>query len=170
MRLSGNRSCQSNEHGVTFDTPSSPGQTWLPAASGTENPMRPQHECNVPCVSFWNFRKYFHFNLKQRASAAFHARRVAACVCVCVAHILLRLYYMYYYVLLFMNQLQLMSVCARNDFLVIQASQTRRAAERQLGKQTDGCRDEEGEGSSERQTDRQTDEVADGKTDRTYIR
>lgn len=36
-----------------------------------------------------------------------------------------------------MNQLQLMSVCARNDFLVIQASQTRRAAERQLDKQPD---------------------------------
>lgn len=57
-----------------------------------------------------------------------------------------------------MNQFQLMSVCARNDFLVIQASQTRRAAERQLGKQTDGCTDVRGGGDDgmDEQTDRHT--------------
>lgn len=64
-----------------------------------------------------------------------------------------------------MNQLQLMSVCARNDFLVIQASQTRRAAERQLDKQPDRQTDRgtgKGRGrqparQAGRQTYRQTD-------------
>jgi len=71
------------------------------------------------------------------------------CVCVymyeCVAQFFCwqRCLY-YYYVLLFMNQLQLMSVCANNDFLVIHASQMRWATKRQLDKQT------------VRQTDRQT--------------
>lgn len=71
--------------------------------------------------------------------AGLRVRVCASGVCVFVAHILQGLYY--YYVLLFMNQLQLMSVCARNDFLVIQASQTRRAAERQLDKQPDRLTD-----------------------------
>lgn len=62
-------------------------------------------------------------------------------VCVCGTHfamILATRCLYYYYVLLFMNQLQLMSVCARNDFLVIHASQMWWATtNRQLDKQTD---------------------------------
>lgn len=69
-----------------------------------------------------------------------------------------------------MNQLQLMSVCARNDFLVIQASQTRRAAERQLDKQPDRQGHRQGEGKTASQPGRQEDRHTDRQTQHTYIR
>lgn len=73
-----------------------------------------------------------------------------------------------------MNQLQLMSVCARNDFLVIQASQTRRAAERQLDKQPDRQTDRgTGKGRGRQpasQAGRKIDIQTDRQTQHTYIR
>lgn len=60
-----------------------------------------------------------------------------------------------------------MSVCARNDFLVIQASQTRRAAERQLDKQPDRQGHRQGEGKTASQPGRQEDRHTDRQT---YIR